>query len=138
MNSVSSRSHAIFTVSVKVAGSRNTTSKLHFVDLAVRFALLLLPLPLLLVLLLVLVLVLVLILFLLFVVVLLLLNRHGCSAQGSERAKRTGAEGSRLKEGININQGLMTLGKVISALSDEKLSKGHVPYRAQPRNRPRH
>eukprot|EP01045_Picozoa_sp_COSAG04_P002598 COSAG04_NODE_96_length_26486_cov_136.642817_2_plen_119_part_00 len=105
MNSVSSRSHAIFTVSVKVAGSRNTTSKLHFVDLAVRFALLLLlvavvVLPLLglgLVLVLVLVLPLVLVLVLLFVLVLLLLllfvlilllllllllNRHGCSARG--------------------------------------------------------
>ena len=34
MNSVSSRSHAIFTVSVKVTGERNTHSKLHFVDLA--------------------------------------------------------------------------------------------------------
>ena len=82
MNSVSSRSHAIFTVSVKITGERTTHSKLHFVDLA-----------------------------------------------GSERAKRTGAEGARLKEGININQGLMTLGKVISALSDEKNAGGHVPYR---------
>jgi hypothetical protein len=36
-----------------------------------------------------------------------------------------------MKEGININQGLMTLGKVISALSDEKKAGAHlhVPYR---------
>ena len=34
MNSVSSRSHAIFSITVKCTGERNTTSKLHFVDLA--------------------------------------------------------------------------------------------------------
>jgi hypothetical protein len=34
MNSVSSRSHAIFSVGVKCTGSKNTVSKLHFVDLA--------------------------------------------------------------------------------------------------------
>jgi kinesin family protein 4/21/27 len=39
---------------------------------------------------------------------------------GSERIKRTGAEGQRMKEGININQGLSALGNVISALADEK------------------
>ena len=31
---------------------------------------------------------------------------------GSERAAQTGAGGQRLKEGCNINQGLMTLGQV--------------------------
>jgi hypothetical protein len=48
---------------------------------------------------------------------------------GSERLKRTGAVGDRMKEGININQGLLALGNVISALSDEKRRAGHVPYR---------
>jgi kinesin family protein 4/21/27 len=37
---------------------------------------------------------------------------------GSERIKRTGAEGSRMKEGININKGLFVLGQVVSALSE--------------------
>lgn len=36
---------------------------------------------------------------------------------GSERAKKTGATGSTLKEGININLGLLELGNVISALA---------------------
>lgn len=35
---------------------------------------------------------------------------------GSERADATGAQGTRLKEGANINKSLTTLGKVISAL----------------------
>lgn len=35
---------------------------------------------------------------------------------GSERADSTGAQGTRLKEGANINKSLTTLGKVISAL----------------------
>lgn len=37
---------------------------------------------------------------------------------GSERANSTGAQGTRLKEGANINKSLTTLGKVISALAD--------------------
>ena len=48
---------------------------------------------------------------------------------GSERIKRTKAEGQRLKEGININSGLLALGNVISALGDEKRKATHVPYR---------
>jgi kinesin family protein 4/21/27 len=36
---------------------------------------------------------------------------------GSERVKKTGASGVTLKEGININLGLLELGNVISALS---------------------
>ena len=54
---------------------------------------------------------------------------------GSERIKRTGAEGQRLKEGIQINSGLFNLGQVINALADEqKLKSGnnrsnHIPYR---------
>ena len=42
---------------------------------------------------------------------------------GSERAESTGAKGTRLKEGANINKSLTTLGKVISALSENSVSK---------------
>lgn len=55
---------------------------------------------------------------------------------GSERAKKTGAEGARLKEGININKGLFVLGQVVSALSELGQHTGgsentsiHVKYR---------
>ncbi|NWH66467.1 KIF4 protein, partial [Geococcyx californianus] len=86
MNSQSSRSHAIFTISVdqKKKNDKNGVfhSKLHLVDLA-----------------------------------------------GSERQKKTKAEGDRLKEGININRGLLCLGNVISALGDENKKGGFVPYR---------
>ena len=44
---------------------------------------------------------------------------------GSERVHSTGAVGTRLKEGAEINKSLSTLGRVISALADRKL----VPYR---------
>ena len=55
---------------------------------------------------------------------------HFVDLAGSERAKRTGAEGIRLREGIEINKGLLVLGNVISALGDEqKKGKVHVPYR---------
>uniref|UniRef100_A0A8D0IZ87 Kinesin motor domain-containing protein n=1 Tax=Sus scrofa TaxID=9823 RepID=A0A8D0IZ87_PIG len=85
MNSQSSRSHAIFTISIeqrkKSDKSSSFRSKLHLVDLA-----------------------------------------------GSERQKKTKAEGDRLKEGININRGLLCLGNVISALGDDKKG-GFVPYR---------
>ena len=49
----------------------------------------------------------------------------------SERVKRTRAEGDRLKEGIHINCGLLSLGNVISALGDDKkrATVTHVPYR---------
>ena len=100
MNAGSSRSHAVFTITLEqsvtsaqaIAGveddaSHRMTSKLTFVDLA-----------------------------------------------GSERLKRTGAEGQRLKEGIQINSGLFNLGQVINALADDqRLKQGvkaqHVPYR---------
>ncbi|KAK0581475.1 hypothetical protein LWI29_014149 [Acer saccharum] len=91
MNSQSSRSHAIFTITVEQkkiahigAGGDISCVKLHLVDLA-----------------------------------------------GTERSKRTCAEGMRLKEGIHINKSLLALGNVISALGDEKKLKdgGHVPYR---------
>lgn len=51
---------------------------------------------------------------------------HLVDLAGSERAKRTKAEGQRLKEGIDINKGLLALGKVISALVEHQR---HVPYR---------
>ena len=104
MNSASSRSHAIITLSIEqqimdeklsVHDPPNTIikrSKFRFVDLA-----------------------------------------------GSERIKRTKAKGQGFKEGVNINQGLLVLGQVISALasaSDAQSSNGqithatkHVPYR---------
>ena len=47
---------------------------------------------------------------------------------GSERADATGAEGTRLKEGGNINKSLLFLGTVISQLSDGDAQK-HIPYR---------
>ncbi len=49
---------------------------------------------------------------------------HGHS--GSERQKRTKAEGARLKEGININMGLLALGNVVNSLTE---GKSHIPYR---------
>ena len=55
---------------------------------------------------------------------------HFVDLAGSERVKRTGAQGQRLREGIDINKGLLVLGNVISALGDEqKRGKVHVPYR---------
>jgi kinesin family protein 4/21/27 len=53
---------------------------------------------------------------------------HFVDLAGSERAKRTGATGSTLKEGISINKGLLALGNVIAALTEEG-KKNHVPYR---------
>ncbi|CAK9135352.1 unnamed protein product [Ilex paraguariensis] len=101
MNNQSSRSHAIFTITMEQMHKLNPASpgdgglndymseeylcaKLHLVDLA-----------------------------------------------GSERAKRTGSDGLRFKEGVHINKGLLALGNVISALGDEKKRKEgvHVPYR---------
>eukprot|EP00736_Rhodelphis_marinus_P012976 Rmarinus@m.13019 len=97
MNTHSSRSHAVFTITMQqeemnvdpsestgdagAGGPTYKTSKFHLVDLA-----------------------------------------------GSERAKRTQTEGQRLREGIHINRGLLALGNVISALTDDK-KRGHVPYR---------
>ncbi|XP_044591206.1 kinesin-like protein unc-104 isoform X14 [Cotesia glomerata] len=52
---------------------------------------------------------------------------------GSERADSTGAKGTRLKEGANINKSLTTLGKVISALAEiatkKKKKAEFIPYR---------
>ena len=95
MNAGSSRSHAVYTISLEQTLQSSSSaddihqmhSKLTFVDLA-----------------------------------------------GSERLKRTGAEGQRLKEGIQINSGLFNLGQVINCLADDqKLKHGgkpiHIPYR---------
>ncbi|KAI7809903.1 kinesin-like protein KIF1A isoform X7 [Triplophysa rosa] len=58
---------------------------------------------------------------------------------GSERADSTGAKGTRLKEGANINKSLTTLGKVISGLAEmdsapnknkkKKKVESFIPYR---------
>ncbi|CAE8662500.1 unnamed protein product, partial [Polarella glacialis] len=85
MNEQSSRSHAIFTVSVEQrmhATGDVFSAKVRFADLA-----------------------------------------------GSERAKKAGTAGERFREGVSINQGLLALGNVISALGDPKLHRSHVPYR---------
>ncbi|XP_071588192.1 kinesin-like protein KIF27 isoform X7 [Heliangelus exortis] len=100
MNEHSSRSHAIFTISIcqkqSTESQGNTdaaqdsswksvqviASKFHFVDLA-----------------------------------------------GSERVTKTGNTGERFKESIQINSGLLALGNVISALGDPKRKSVHIPYR---------
>ncbi|KAM8792873.1 kinesin-like protein KIF27 [Eudromia elegans] len=100
MNEHSSRSHAIFTISIcqkqSAESQKNTdaaqdsswksvqmiSSKFHFVDLA-----------------------------------------------GSERVTKTGNTGERFKESIQINSGLLALGNVISALGDPKRKSAHIPYR---------
>ncbi|KAK9835062.1 hypothetical protein WJX81_008045 [Elliptochloris bilobata] len=51
---------------------------------------------------------------------------HLVDLAGSERLKRTKAEGARQAEGININRGLLELGNVIKALAARE---AHVPYR---------
>ena len=55
---------------------------------------------------------------------------------GSERAGKTGNTGTRLKESVQINTGLLALGNVIRALSDparnrrgNSCSSAHIPYR---------
>lgn len=53
---------------------------------------------------------------------------HFVDLAGSERLKNTGASGDRAKEGISINAGLASLGKVISQLSSRH-SGSHVSYR---------
>lgn len=53
---------------------------------------------------------------------------HFVDLAGSERLKNTGASGERAKEGISINAGLASLGKVISQLSTRQ-ANAHVSYR---------
>ncbi|XP_066470771.1 kinesin-like protein KIF27 isoform X2 [Tiliqua scincoides] len=101
MNEHSSRSHAVFTISIyqqqqpvqtpmavhsaqesSHSSNQLIASKFHFVDLA-----------------------------------------------GSERVTKTGNTGERFKESIQINSGLLALGNVISALGDPKRKNAHIPYR---------
>lgn len=101
MNEGSSRSHAIFTITINqkiikmeapsadgkepATSEENISAKFHFVDLA-----------------------------------------------GSERIKKTGATGKLMQEGISINKGLLALGNVIAALTDDKkIAAGtqFIPYR---------
>nr|XP_056704967.1 kinesin-like protein KIF27 [Euleptes europaea] len=101
MNEDSSRSHAVFTISIcqqqqpvpnqkdvdsaqysSRSSSQLIASKFHFVDLA-----------------------------------------------GSERVTKTGNTGERFKESVLINSGLLALGNVISALGDPKRKSAHIPYR---------
>ena len=53
---------------------------------------------------------------------------HFVDLAGSERLKNTGASGDRAKEGISINAGLASLGKVISQLSSRHAAT-HISYR---------
>ncbi|GAQ78682.1 Kinesin-like protein [Klebsormidium nitens] len=48
---------------------------------------------------------------------------------GSERVRVTGATGKRLEESKKINQSLSCLGNVISALTESKGQRQHIPYR---------
>lgn len=54
---------------------------------------------------------------------------HLVDLAGSERLKKTQAEGERMREGIKINEGLLALGNVIAALSEQGTTGRHIPYR---------
>ena len=47
---------------------------------------------------------------------------------GSENVQRSGAQGKRGREAGMINQSLLTLGRVITALTE---NSPHIPYRYQ-------
>ncbi|XP_063539337.1 chromosome-associated kinesin KIF4 isoform X2 [Cydia strobilella] len=53
---------------------------------------------------------------------------HLVDLAGSERIKKTKASGERLREGVKINQGLLALGNVISALGDGT-NRSYISYR---------
>lgn len=53
---------------------------------------------------------------------------HFVDLAGSERLKNSGLTGERVREGISINAGLQSLGKVISQLSSRSAGS-HVSYR---------
>ncbi|XP_013171054.1 PREDICTED: chromosome-associated kinesin KIF4-like isoform X2 [Papilio xuthus] len=53
---------------------------------------------------------------------------HFVDLAGSERIKKTKASGERLREGVKINQGLLALGNVISALGDGT-NRSFISYR---------
>lgn len=48
---------------------------------------------------------------------------------GSETVKKTCSVGDRRKEGVNINLGLLALGKVISSLCSESVKMPYISYR---------
>eukprot|EP00755_Sulcionema_specki_P029325 Sspe_Gene.91926::Locus_63585_Transcript_1_1_Confidence_1.000_Length_449::g.91926::m.91926 len=50
---------------------------------------------------------------------------------GSERISKSGSDGSRFTEATHINQSLVVLGQVITALAEGSAGKGavHIPYR---------
>ncbi|KAF4527848.1 hypothetical protein B566_EDAN016493 [Ephemera danica] len=52
---------------------------------------------------------------------------HLVDLAGSESVKKTGNQGIAFLEGININKGLLSLGKVIAARAGRQ--QGHVPFR---------
>ena len=56
---------------------------------------------------------------------------HFVDLAGSERLKRTAAQGTRASEAISINSGLLALGNVISALGDPSKARArtYIPYR---------
>jgi hypothetical protein len=56
---------------------------------------------------------------------------HMVDLAGSERNKKTEAVGTRFKEAVHINGGLLVLGNVINALGDAARRGGgvHIPYR---------
>lgn len=54
---------------------------------------------------------------------------HLVDLAGSERNKKTLTSGARFKESVTINQGLLALGNVINALTDERRKPQHIPYR---------
>jgi len=51
---------------------------------------------------------------------------HLCDLAGSERVDRSGAQGARLKEAININKSLSCLGDVFVGVAKKS---SHVPFR---------
>lgn len=52
---------------------------------------------------------------------------HLVDLGGSESAGKTNGNEERLKEAKALNQSLVTLGRVIKSLTDEKIT--HIPYR---------
>jgi hypothetical protein len=73
-----------------------------------------------------------------------ILTRRLVDLAGSERASTSGATGTRLREGGNINKSLTTLGRVIAALADveaaelkgQKKKEQVIPYRDSVPTRP--
>ena len=111
MNDVSSRSHAIFTITFVQAGYCDGVPS-ETVSKVVSF-----------------------ILFYNSCIWQLLFQIHLVDLAGSERADATGATGQRLKEGAHINKSLVTLGSVISALAELSVDTSgqrksfFIPYR---------